>query len=533
MNKRSLLLSGLTSSLGIFITKAIGILYVSPFTQIAGQENTAFYSFGYTFYDFMLQLAIAGIPIASATLISRYLAKNDIVMMLMINRFMKRILFIVGLLFFVFIYFTAPWIVPLIIGQQASKESYDITLIVLRFVALATFITPVLSSYRSFMQGLKEMQHYAFSQVFEQIIRVSFLLGFSVLLVNVFNFDQIYAVYIAMLAASVAGIFAIVDLYIKERRIIKSYNIDKTITNPIRVSALLQEIFSISIPFLIVSVLSNLESMVTLFGFNSTMLSLGINETDVNLLFTIITFTTRKLISIPLVLALGFSIAIIPFISEAFTLNQRTALRNHVYDALETVLFIGLPLVAGLFVFSKEIYYIFYVDYAFIGGEVLRTASLLSLLMVISPVLVNILIVLQHRRKVVFALTLSFIVKLVVFIPLIRFIGYQGAVVSSIISQIVLITFNLITLNRMYGFNYTRVRSRLFLMLISTTAMILVGFTFLALGWHNIIIDNRWITLLKLTVSGGVSFATYLGLSWVFGLPQMYILQRKKNHGTN
>jgi len=112
-------------------------------------------------------------------------------------------------------------------------------------------------------------------------------------------------------------------------------------------------------------------------------------------------------------------------------------------------------------------------------------------------------------------------------------IGYQGAVVSSIVSHIVLITFNLVTLKKIYGFNYTRVRSRLFLMLLSTSAMIIVGYAFLLLGWHNIIIENRWITLLKLTVSGGVSLATYIGLSWVFGLPQMYILQRKKIHGSN
>jgi O-antigen/teichoic acid export membrane protein len=533
MNKRSLILSGLTSSLGIFITKAIGILYVSPFTQIAGQENTAFYSYGYTFYDFMLQLAIAGIPVAAATLISRYAAKNDIPMMLMINRFMKRVLFTVGIIFFVVIYLTAPWIVPFIIGRQASQESYAITLVVLRFVALAMFVTPVLSSYRSFMQGLKEMRHYAFSQVFEQIIRVGFLLGVSVLFVNVLNYDRIYAVYIAMLAASVAGVFAIIDLYIKEHRIIKSFNIDKSVAVPLNVTMFLREIFAISIPFLIVSVLSNLEAMVTLFGFNSTMLSLGIKEIDVNLLFTVIMFTTKKLVSIPHVLALGFSIAIIPYISEAFTLNNRPALRNHVYDAIETVLFIGLPMVAGLFIFSKEIYYIFYVDYAFIGGEVLKTASIQSLLSVVSPVLVNILIVLQLRRKVVFSLALAFIVKLVIFIPLIMFIGYQGAVVSSIISHIFLVGYNLLTLKKLYGFNYTRVRSRVFLMLIATVSMGVVGYFFILIGWHNIVIESRWITLAKLIVSGGASLATYLGLSWIFGLPQMYILQRKKIHGAN
>jgi O-antigen/teichoic acid export membrane protein len=532
MNKRSLILSGLTSSLGIFITKAIGILYVSPFTQIAGQENTAFYSYGYTFYDFMLQLAIAGIPVAAATLISRYVAKNDLSMMLMVNRFMKRVLFIVGIISFVLIYIAAPWIVPFIIGFKASSASYDITLIVIRFVALAMFITPVLSSYRSFMQGMKEMRIYASSQVLEQIIRVGFLLGVSVLFVNVLNYDRIYAVYVAMLAASVAGLVAIVDLFIKERRIIKSLNIDQSESPQLNWGLFLREVFSISIPFLIVSVLSNLESMVTLFGFNSTMLAQGVKEVDVNILFTIIMFTTKKLISIPHVLALGFSIAIIPYISEAFTLNQRSNLRNHVYDAIETVLFIGLPMVTGLFVFSKEIYYLFYSEFAFVGGPVLQISSIQALLSVVSPVLVNILIVLQLRRKVVFSLSLAFIVKLLIFVPLIYAIGYQGAVVSSIISHIVLVGYNLFTIGKTYGFNYSRVRSRLLLMLIATGSMALVGYAFLFFGWHNIIFDSRLLTFVKLAVSGGVSFLTYILITWIFGLPQMYILQRKQKHAS-
>ena len=181
MNKRSLILSGLTSSLGVFITKAIGILYVSPFTQIAGQQNTAFYSYGYTFYDFMLQLAIAGIPVASATLISRYVARNDIAMMLLVNRFMKRLLFVIGLVTFVVLFVAAPWIVPFIVGFNASLVTYEIMVRVIRLVAVAMFVTPILSSYRSFMQGLKEMRYFAASQVLEQIVRVAFCLELACL----------------------------------------------------------------------------------------------------------------------------------------------------------------------------------------------------------------------------------------------------------------------------------------------------------------------------------------------------------------
>lgn len=530
MNKRSLILSGLTSSLGVFITKAIGILYVSPFTQIAGQQNTAFYSYGYTFYDFMLQLAIAGIPVASATLISRYVARNDIAMMLMVNRFIKRLLFLIGVVIFIILFVAAPWIVPFIIGFNASSTTFNIMVRVIRLVALAMFVTPILSSYRSFMQGLKEMRYFAASQVLEQIIRVSFLIGMSVLVVNVLQFDPIYSIYVAMLAASIAGIVAIIDLFIKERRIIRSFNIDKNALPKLPLRAFLSEVFNISIPFLIVSVLSNLEHMITLFGFNATLLSFQVAETEVTLLFTIIMFTTRKLISIPHVLALGFSIAIIPYISEAFILNNRKKMQTNINDAIETVFLIALPIIAGLFVFAREIYYVFYDNYAVIGGFVLQVSSIQALLTVISPVIVNILIVLQLRRRVVLSLTLAFLVKLIVFVPLMYWLGYIGAVVASIVSHIVLVGSNIAALQSTYRFSFARVRARLLLMFIAALIAAVIGHMFILLGWHNIVLHSRIETLLRLILSGGTLLGVYVATVWMFGLPQIYISQRRQKH---
>ena len=42
--KQSLIAGALTSSAGIFISKALGLLYVVPFTAIAGEANMSFYS---------------------------------------------------------------------------------------------------------------------------------------------------------------------------------------------------------------------------------------------------------------------------------------------------------------------------------------------------------------------------------------------------------------------------------------------------------------------------------------------------------
>ena len=45
--KQSIIAGALTGSAGVFITKAIGLLYVIPFKKLAG-NNTVFYSYAYT-----------------------------------------------------------------------------------------------------------------------------------------------------------------------------------------------------------------------------------------------------------------------------------------------------------------------------------------------------------------------------------------------------------------------------------------------------------------------------------------------------
>jgi hypothetical protein len=51
--KQSLLIGALMSSFGIFVSKLLGLLYYSPLSSIAGEENMAFYSIAYTYYDLL------------------------------------------------------------------------------------------------------------------------------------------------------------------------------------------------------------------------------------------------------------------------------------------------------------------------------------------------------------------------------------------------------------------------------------------------------------------------------------------------
>ena len=86
VKKQSLMLAALTSSFGIFVSKALGLIYYSPLSLLAGEENMAFYSIAYTYYDLLLKISSAGIPFAIAALVSRYYAKEDYKTVLLIKR---------------------------------------------------------------------------------------------------------------------------------------------------------------------------------------------------------------------------------------------------------------------------------------------------------------------------------------------------------------------------------------------------------------------------------------------------------------
>ena len=75
--KQSLILGALTSSAGIFITKLLGLFYMTPFTALAGDENLVYYSYAYGVYQNLLNISLAGLPYAIATLIAKYYLKED------------------------------------------------------------------------------------------------------------------------------------------------------------------------------------------------------------------------------------------------------------------------------------------------------------------------------------------------------------------------------------------------------------------------------------------------------------------------
>ena len=72
MKKNSFIGGALVATMGIFIVKIIGLLYVIPFNMIIGEQGGALYGYGYNIYNLFLSISSAGFPFAISKLTSEY-----------------------------------------------------------------------------------------------------------------------------------------------------------------------------------------------------------------------------------------------------------------------------------------------------------------------------------------------------------------------------------------------------------------------------------------------------------------------------
>ena len=206
---QSLMVAALTSSFGIFISKALGLLYYAPLSSLAGEANMAFYSIAYTYYDLLLKISSAGIPFAIAALVSRYYAKEDYKTVLLIKK--MGISLVMGLTFLVALVFLliASPLAAQSMGSGASSEDIIHLRNIFYILLFAVILVPYLSAVRGYYQGLKRLDLYGASQALEQFVRVACIILLGYLFVSILHFDSIYAIYMAILAAGIAALVCI------------------------------------------------------------------------------------------------------------------------------------------------------------------------------------------------------------------------------------------------------------------------------------------------------------------------------------
>lgn len=519
--KQSLMIAALTSSFGIFVSKALGLIYYSPLSSLAGENNMAFYSIAYTYYDLLLKISSAGIPFAIAALVSRYYAKEDYKTVLLIKKLGTSL--IMGLTFLVAIVFFAisgP-LAKQSMGSSASLEDIKHMHTIFLILLIAVICVPFLSAIRGYYQGLKRLDLYGSSQALEQFVRVFFIIILGYVFVRILKMDSIYAIYMAILAAGVAAIVTIIFFFCFTKEDDKHIDelINSQTSNAVSKKLIFNELVVLAVPYLLISFLGSLSALVNSTFFMDTATKAGMASSQAQLEMGILLANCNKLSSIPQVLTLGFSSGLVPYLSESLEKQDIKQLNKQIIQLIDTAMFILIPIVVIYAFFARDIYYIMYGNSNLdVGTKLFRFYATVTFTDTIAPIFSSIMITLRLKKEATITLLLSCFIKLSTFFILVNIMGANGMTLSTALSSLfVIIAYMFILKNRFNTSFKVTLRKILFILL---SSLIMALPVYLLHSLINFSYTSRILDIMIMAVCGVLMLVIYYFVSVFFTLPQ-------------
>lgn len=519
--KQTFLRGSLTSSAGIFLSKLIGIIYVSPLTSLATTKNMAYYGAAYTYYNLLLQICTAGLPFAIASIIAKYASKGDYKTVLLVRKLSTALLCVSGFVMAIIFFMIAKPLSIGVLGPKSTSSDLQEMMNSFRLLAIALFLVPFLNSYRGFYQGLKNLRLYANTQVIEQFVRVFSLLFLGYACVKILKLGNVWAVYMAILATSIGAFVALLFYMQYDKRhigaIYRSARMQETPGE--NTKDIFQELLFLGIPYLVVSILGNSQTLINTHYFISVATGLGMDYDTATKIYAIIETQCDKLTSIPQVLGAGFSAGIIPYMTISYEQKNFKELRNNIRQSLDTVLFIAVPICFCLLIFARPVFYVFFgneaLDY---GQRCVEFVSLLALVSTLTPICISTMMTLKLKKECLVYLFIGFLVKVITFFPLMRLIGYSGSIYSSVLCSMTIIFLTLTKLQNRYEVSYKTTWVRFFKMLLACCFM--NGFIFPIQRFFPVVETSRVLALLQLGAYGILALGGYFYFTYMMKLPQ-------------
>ena len=526
--KQSIVAGALVSSAGIFFAKLIGLVYAIPFNNILQTNvNVEYYAITQSLYMYLLNVCQAGFPFAIATLVARYTTKKDYQTSIFVKKLSTRLMVSLGfIMMLLFMMFSKP-IAHIMYDGAGSADDLRWAFVGSSF---ALFFVPILSSMRGFYQGLKEMEIYSLSQVLEQLANASFVLIASSIAVYIFHADHIWAVYFGVFSTSVAAITAMIHLKFYDRK--RMHEIRKLAREQeakanVQGKEILKELLLVSIPFMLIALLGYSDSIINTLFLQKGLKGHGLSGDEITLISSTINYKVLKLMSIPMVLAPGFSSAIIPHITSALTQHNMKLVRKNIRDCLDIVLYIAVPVSFCLFIFAKPLIVTLFppehVQDIPAVATIVKWFSIVALLNTLTPIITNLMVASGLRRNSVRNTSIQVGVKFCLsYFMLVKF-SYQGLVFATIISSLLNISISLYELTIHHGIQWKYTLHRLCIIIVGCGILWCTSQVCFHFGLTSSYEIGRGMAFVQMIAAGLISVGAYFIFTYIFQLPQILL----------
>lgn len=497
-----------------YISRFLGMIYVIPLNALVGAKGMALYSYAYIPYTVLLSLSSVGIPPAISKIVAKYNSLGLYKTGYRVFRLSFYFMILTGIAAFLLLFFAAEPIAHMIVASKDPKGNTveDVTKVI-QMVSFALIVVPAMSAVRGFFQGHQTMEPTAVSQVVEQIVRISFVLIAGFVVIVIFDGSYVTAVSFATFAAFIGALGSVVILlkFWNGKKDLFYENIAKqrkTVT--LSTKDLLLEMFSYAIPFILVGIATPLYQFIDLFTFNRAMEAIGLSDIS-ELSFAAIHVNGNKLIVIPVMIATGMSLTLVPSLTESFTKRMHQKLISEINLAVQIVLLFVVPAVFGLIALAPEAYgSLFSMNDLNITGSLLAWSAPLAIVLALFTVSAAILQGINEQRFAIVSLSAGFIIKLSLNSVLIHTFGAKGSIFATALAVGIASFLNLWRIKSVLHMSFVQTYKRgLFIFIFSILMYIAVIVSKWLLGFFMPFDESRLFATLMLGIGVFIGIIVY------------------------
>lgn len=421
---------------GNITSRILGALYIIPWVTWLGaysDQANALYAQGYNIYSLFITISTAGIPSAISKLVAHYNGLNQFDVTRKLNRSAMYMALASGVICGTIMMYIASW--PLVYNGDTNLIP------VLRSLAWAIFIIPVMAISRGIFQGYSMMAPSAVSQFIEQLFRVIYMLGATYLIMKIQKGSWVTAVSQSTFAAFIGAIGACIVLFIawvKYRSVMEGPAEIKEPVSDVSTTELILKIVYQSIPFIIIESGINLFQLIDQYSFKRMMLMVGhFSKYQIDVLYALFAFNANKLYMIIIALANALAVTAIPLLAMARAKNDHKGMRDQIENVLLLFYFVMIPAVLGLYAVAQQVYTVFY-RYNHAGVVVLEFAAFISIPLGLYTVAAAMMQGISENRKMMKFLGIGLIVKLLIQFPCIWLAQGLGPLLATGIAMMVI-----------------------------------------------------------------------------------------------
>lgn len=418
---------------------------------LGGDAGYSVYSSAYSVYAFVYVIATAGFPVAISKLIAELSRTHHMKEAEKAFRLSRRLLFAIGAVLTVIVMaFAKP-----IARFMNNEESWAGILC----LAPTIFICAILSGYRGYFQGRKNMRPTAISQLVEQVVHCAVA---SLLVVLLKDKGIVWAVAGASIGtAGGAFVALIVCIYdyksdskffrrgIREESLYRKENNVGTIPN----NVLWKKILYYSLPILVSSAVQYGGDLIDSRTIKGGLITAGFQEGAAKILHGQY-MAMRQLINVPGSLATALCIVVLPMITSAIAANKTSTADRNTQFSFKLCYLVAVPVSFAYAVYSAPIYKLL----GYGNSNLLLVLSSLSVILLCS---IHLQSSIMQAHNLMFTssifMCICVLLKVVLNYALVRIPGLNiyGAIIATYCSYIIPFILNYIVMRKKTGRNFS------------------------------------------------------------------------------